>query len=63
MTSRVEGSRSLSVTIEGIEVHIPSVDDLIRNKRVSGRTKDLADAEVLESLKTTEEIPFPPVTE
>ena len=42
--------RSLSVNIEGIEVHIPSIEDLIRNKRASGRTRDLADAEVLESL-------------
>jgi hypothetical protein len=45
---------SLSVNIEGIEVHIPSIDDLIRNKRASGRTKDLADAEALEFLKTSE---------
>jgi predicted nucleotidyltransferase len=46
--------RSLSVNIEGIEVHIPSVEDLIRNKRASGRTKDLADVEALESLKNSE---------
>ena len=46
--------RSLSVNIEGIEVHIPSIDDLMRNKRALGRTKDLADAEALESLKTSE---------
>jgi hypothetical protein len=46
--------RSLSVNIEGIEVRIPSIDDLIRNKRASGRTKDLADAEALESLKNSE---------
>ena len=46
--------RSMSVDIEGIEVHIPSIEDLIRNKRASGRTKDLADAEVLESLKNSE---------
>lgn len=45
--------RSLSVNIEGIEVRIPSIDDLIRNKRASGRTKDLADAEALESLKNS----------
>lgn len=44
--------RSLSVNIEGIEVHIPSIDDLVRNKRTSGRTKDLADVEALESLKS-----------
>ena len=47
--------RSLSVNIEGIEVHIPSIDDLIRNKRALGRTKDLADAEALEYLKTSEQ--------
>jgi len=46
--------RSLSVNIEGIEVHIPSIDDLIRNKRESGRTRDLADAEALEALKNSE---------
>jgi hypothetical protein len=45
---------SLSVNIEGIEVHIPSVDDLIRNKRALGRTKDLADAEALEFQKNSE---------
>jgi len=46
--------RSLPVSIEGIEVHIPSIDDLIGNKRASGRTKDLADAEALESFKNSE---------
>ena len=51
--------RSLSVNLEGIEVHIPSVDDLIRNKRASGRTKDIADAEALESLKRSEQIAPP----
>ena len=48
--------RSMPVTIEGIEVHIPSIEDLIRNKRASGRTKDLADAEALESLENFEQI-------
>lgn len=47
-------TRSLTVEIEGIEVHIPSVADLIRNKRASGRTKDLADAEALEGLDGSE---------
>jgi hypothetical protein len=37
-----------------IEVHIPLVEDLIRNKRATGRTKDLADAEALESLRNSE---------
>ena len=48
--------RSVSVNIEGIEVHIPSISDLILNKRASGRTKDLADAEALESLMNAEQI-------
>ena len=47
--------RSLTVNIEGIEVNIPSIDDLIRNNRASGRTKDLADAEALEFLKNPNE--------
>ncbi len=47
--------RALSVTIEGIKLHVPLIDDLIRNKRASGRTKDLADAEALESLKNSEQ--------
>ena len=47
-------SRAVRVDIDGLEVHIPSVDDLIRNKRASGRTKDLADAEALEALKISE---------
>ena len=47
--------RSLSVNLDGIEVHIPSIDDLIHNKKATGRTKDLADAEALESLKNSDE--------
>lgn len=46
---------SISVNIEGIEVRIPSIDDLILNKRTIGRTKDLADAEALEALKNSEQ--------
>lgn len=45
---------SITADIEGIEVRIPSVIDLIRNKRASGRTKDLADAEALEELDDSE---------
>ena len=51
--------RSISVDIEGIEVHIPCLDDLILNKRASGRTRDLADAEALESLKDSEPLAPP----
>ena len=51
--------RSLSVNIEGVEVHIPSIDDLIHNKRALGRTKDLADVEALEALKMSGQIASP----
>lgn len=44
-------ARSTPIHIEGIEVRIPSIQDLIRNKRASGRTKDLADAEALEGMQ------------
>jgi hypothetical protein len=47
-------SRSITVEIEGITVRIPSIADLIRNKRASGRTKDIADAEALEELTGSE---------
>jgi hypothetical protein len=43
---------SLIVDIEGIEIHIPSLTDLIRNKKASGRTRDLADAEALEVIRS-----------
>jgi hypothetical protein len=43
-------ARAIPVTIEGLEVFVPSVADLIRNKRATGRMKDLADVEALEDL-------------
>jgi len=46
---------SLTVDIEGIPVHVPSINDLIRNKRAVGRTKDLADAEALKALRDTKQ--------
>jgi len=47
--------RSMAIDIEGIEVRIPSLADLIRNKRASGRTKDLADVEALEEIRDSEQ--------
>lgn len=44
---------SSPIEIEGVQLRIPSIDDLIRNKRASGRTKDLADVEALEALKAS----------
>ncbi|MEW5826420.1 MAG: DUF6036 family nucleotidyltransferase [Candidatus Bipolaricaulota bacterium] len=46
--------RSLAVEIDGLRVQVPSVDDLVRNKRASGRIKDLADAEALEALGSSD---------
>jgi hypothetical protein len=48
---------SLAIDLEGLEAHLPSLDDLIRDKRASGRTKDLADVEALEDLRNS---PPPP---
>ncbi len=48
-------NRSVSVNIDGIDVHVPSISDLILNKKASGRIKDLADAEALESLGDSEQ--------
>jgi hypothetical protein len=47
-------ARAATVELEGIPVRIPSVADLICNKRASGRAKDLADAEALEELTGSE---------
>ena len=48
-------ARSIIVDIDGIEVPHPlPLPDLIHNKRASGRTKDIADAEALEELQNFE---------
>jgi hypothetical protein len=47
-------NRSAAIDINGIEVRILSLADLIRNKRASGRTKDIADAEALEDIQQSE---------
>jgi predicted nucleotidyltransferase len=39
-----------SIEIEGICLRVLSVPDLIKNKRATGKTKDLADVEALEVL-------------
>ena len=46
---------SMAVDIEGIEIHIPLLADLIRNECASGRTKDLADVEALEEIRNSEQ--------
>jgi len=44
-------SRSIVLEIDDLSVHVLSIPDLIKNKRATGRTKDLADAELLEENK------------
>ena len=44
-------TRAVSKTIDGIPVRIISLEDLIANKKASGRAKDLADVEVLEGCR------------
>ncbi|MEP7346259.1 MAG: nucleotidyltransferase [Gemmatimonadaceae bacterium] len=41
-------SRRVEATLDGLSVWMISRDDLIRNKKATGRTQDLADAEHLE---------------
>ena len=43
--------RAQTRQIDGVDVRVISIDDLIANKRASGRMKDLADVEVLEGLR------------
>ncbi len=45
---------SVEVRIDDMALRIPSIADLIRNKRASGRTRDLADAEALEELQDSD---------
>ena len=54
LTFDAAARNSQAIDIGGLTVRIPSLDDLITNKRASGRTKDIADAEALESIKNSE---------
>jgi hypothetical protein len=43
--------RAMTVMIDDLAVPILALEDLIANKRATGRTRDLADAEALEALR------------
>jgi predicted nucleotidyltransferase len=45
-------AKKKTVSVDGLDVPVISVEDLIANKRATGRTQDLADVEKLESLLT-----------
>ena len=42
--------RAVRVGIEGLQVYLPTIEDLIVNKQATGRAQDLADLEVLQKL-------------
>ena len=42
-------NKRLPLTLDGLSVPVLGRDDLIRNKRATGRAKDLIDADTLES--------------
>lgn len=44
-------SRAVTMQVDGLSLKVISLDDLIVNKRASGRPKDIADAMTLEKLK------------
>ena len=43
--------RAVKMNVDGLEIKVISLDDLIVNKRSSGRPKDIADALALEKIK------------
>lgn len=43
---------SIEIDLSGLKIRIPSILDLIKNKKAIGRTKDLADVEALEAILT-----------
>lgn len=44
-------NRAVKINVDGFEIKVLSLDDLIINKRSSGRPKDIADALTLEKLR------------
>lgn len=44
---------SMEIEIDGVTAHVLCLDDLIENKKASGRKQDEADVEVLESLRNS----------
>lgn len=46
-------TRAVNMNVDGLTIKVISLDDLIVNKRASGRAKDLADALTLEKLRET----------
>ena len=47
-------ARSILVNVDGIDVHVPTLDAMIANKTSTGRTRDLADVEALEAIRESQ---------
>ncbi len=47
--------RAVAMQVDGLTIKVISLDDLIANKRATGRPKDLVDAMTLEKLKEKEQ--------
>ena len=47
--------RAVTMQVDGLTIKVISLDDLIANKRATGRPKDLVDAMTLENLKEKEQ--------
>ena len=43
--------RAVKMNVDGLEIKVISIDDLIANKRAAGRPKDIADVVALERIK------------
>ena len=43
--------RSVTIDVEGVPVHLLSIEDLIASKRAAARERDLQDVEALERLR------------
>jgi hypothetical protein len=50
-------AHAVEAKLDGIELRAIGLDELIANKRASGRLQDLADAEVLEQIRQTRDRP------
>jgi len=51
LTYEAASARAETMQVDGLNLKVISLDDLIVNKRASGRPKDLADAMTLEKMK------------
>ncbi len=45
-------ARAVRATVDGLEIRLLALDDLIANKRAAGRPQDLADAALLERVRS-----------